>query len=166
MTRNNIFIKSKGVNFIELLIGALLIEFIIIFFLFISDEVNEMVRDSKRKEQVSEIGKIITKPCFIPEGTKKNRELDLAFIIDDVLKGYQTNENIQDPLIGSENLSMYIYKVGEDNKNCVLYTNLENSFFNHRNLEIIKPTPGGGIGTFKSLTNGWNGSPYYFQYSN
>ncbi len=170
MKKVNKFIKTKGINFIELLVGALLVEFIVIFFLFFSREVNGIVRDSKRKQQISKIGKIITNPCFIPNERKENKEYDLTFILNRALKEYEVKNNIdgkiKDPKTGTENLSMYIYKVDKDNKNCVLYSNLESSFLSRKTLNFSKPTPGGGIGIFKAKNDGWNGSPLYFQYSN
>jgi len=170
MKTNNVFIKIKDISFIELLISALLIEFIVLFFLFFSSKVQEIVRDSIRKREVSQIGRIITNPCFIPNQIANKREYDLSLILKEIGEKddiYQStvSQRIKDPQTGTEKISMYIYKISENGQECSLYANLE-SPFNKETLEITDPTPGEGIGILKSTADGWNGSPFYFQYSN
>ena len=60
---------------------------------------------------------------------------------------------------------MYLYKISKNGQKCTIYANLESSF-NKESLKDTAPIPGGGIGTLKSKTDGWNGSPFYFQYTN
>ena len=170
MKTNGISVKTKDISFLELLITALLVEFIILFFLFFFSKTQEIVRDSIRKREVSQVGQIITDPCFIPTQKTGKREYDLSLIIKELLKRdgiYQStlSQIIKDPKTGTEIISMYVYKISEDGQECSLYANLESSF-NKQILEITEPTPGGGTGIFKNTMDGWNGSPFYFQYSN
>lgn len=163
-------LKSRNVTFIELLVTSLLIEFIIIFFLFFSDKIQEVVRDSIRKREISQIGKMITNPCFESKELKGDREYDLSFIIKEMIKernGYSENlaQDIGDPRMKSNGVSMYFYKIDDTKKNCVLYANLESSL-NEENLHFKEPVPGGGNGILKSDEKGWNNSYFYFQYSN
>ena len=170
MTKENILIKIKDISFLELLVSALLIQFTILFFIFFYSKTQEVARDSIRKRNISQIGQIITNPCFIPDQIANKEEYDLSIILkemgerDDIYKTTLA-ETIKDPKTGTETISMYIYKINKDGQECSLYANLE-SRFNKDTLEITEPTPGGGTGVLKDRTDGWNGSPFYFQYSN
>ena len=157
-------------SFLELLVSALLVELVILFFFFFYSKTQEIVRDSIRRRDVSQIGQFITDPCFVPKQIEKKREYDLYFILKEMTEKddiYQTTlpQIIKDPKTGAEKISMYIYKISEDGQKCSLYANLESSF-NKETLKIKEPTPGGGTGIFKNSMDGWNGSPFYFQYSN
>ena len=169
MKTDHIF-KIEDISFIELLMSALLIEFIILSFLFFFTKAQETIRDSIRKRDVSQIGQAITDPCFIPSQVSANKEYDLHLILKEMINKndmYQSNlaEIIKDPKTGTDQISMYIYKVSEDGERCSVYANLESSF-NKETLRINKPIPGAGTGILKSATDGWNGSSFYFQYSN
>jgi len=170
MRINGVSLRIKDISFLELLVTALLIEFIVLFFLFFFSKTQEIVRDSIRKRDISQIGQIVTDPCFIPTQKTSSGEYDLSLIIKTIMDQdsiYQTtvSQIIKDPKTGTDIISMYIYVVSEDGQKCSLYTNLESSF-NKQVLEITKPTPGGGTGILKNTVDGWNGSPFYFQYSN
>ena len=170
MKTNGISVKTKDISFLELLITALLVEFIILFFLFFFSKTQEIVRDSIRKRDISQVGQIITDPCFIPTQKTSKGEYDLSLVIKEMRENdgiYQATlpQIIKDPRTGTDIISMYIYKISEDGQKCSLYANLESSF-NRQVLEAAEPTPGGGTGIFKNATDGWNGSPFYFQYSN
>ncbi len=138
--------------------------------MFFSQKVGEVVRDSRRKKDIAQIAQIITNPCLVPQKKADNKEYDFVFLIQEITKrniAYDENrlKNIIDPKTGTDNFSMYIYKIDEEENKCVVYANLESSL-NKENLIYNKATPGGGIGVFKSRQEGWNGSPLYFQYSN
>ena len=170
MKTRDISIQIKDISFLELLVSALLVEFIILFFLFFYSKTQEVVRDSIRKRDVSQIGQIIVDPCFVPKQIANKKEYDLYFILKEMIERdniYQETllQAIKDPKTGTEKISMYFYKISEDGQKCSLYTNLESSF-NKEVLQITEPTPGKGTGIFKSTMDGWNGSPFYFQYSN
>ena len=170
MKTDNILIKIKDISFIELLISALLVEFAILFFLFFYSKAQEVVRDSIRRRDVSQIGQMITDPCFIPKQIANKKEYDLRLILKEIMEKddiYQTNlsQTIKDPKTGTEKISMYVYKISENGQKCSLYANLESSF-NKETLKITESTPGEGTGIFKNAIDGWNGSPFYFQYSN
>ena len=170
MKINNSLIRIKDVSFIELLVSTLLIQFAILFFFLFFFKIQEVARDSARKRDITQIGQIITNPCFIPNQTTDKEEYDLHFILKEMGERdgiYQMapSQTVEDPKTGAENISMYIYQVSKDGQKCSLYANLESSF-NKETLKITEPTPGEGTGILKDVTDGWNGSPFYFQYSN
>ena len=170
MKEGNVFLKIKDVSFVELLMAALLVEFVILFFLFFFTKTQEAVRDSIRKRDLSQIGQIITDPCFVPKQFSANKEYDLYLVLSEMINGddlYQSTlpQIMKDPKTGTDAISMYIYKISEDGQKCSLYANLESSL-SRKTLEINDPTPGGGTGILESRADGWNGSSFYFQYSN
>ena len=170
MKKENILIKIKDISFLELLISALLVQFTILFFIFFCFKTQEVARDSVRKRDISQIGQTITNPCFIPNQIANKEEYDLSIILKEMGEKddmYKTTlaQIIKDPRTGTEKISMYIYKISKNGQECVIYANLE-SRFNKETLEITEPTPGKGTGILKERTDGWNGSPFYFQYSN
>jgi len=170
MKRTNVLIKIRNINFIELLISALLVQFAILFFMFFFFRTQEIARDSIRKRDIFQIGQIITNPCFIPSQIADKEEYDLYFILkemgetDDIYK-IAFAKTIKDPKTGTEEISMYIYKVNKNGQECSLYANLE-SRLSKETLKITEPASGGGTGVLKDVADGWNGSPFYFQYSN
>ena len=170
MKTDNLLIKIKDVSFFELLVSSLLIEFVLLFFLFFYLKTEEIIRDSIRKRDISQIGQILTSPCFTPNQITDRKEYDLFFILkeigekDDVYK-IALPSIIKDPKTGTKEISMYIHKISKDNNQCALYANLESSF-NKATLETTEPNPGEGTGILEGTVDGWNGSPFYFQYSN
>ena len=170
MKKQNILINIKDISFLELLVSALLVQFAILFFIFFYLKTQEVARDSVRKRDISQIGQAITSPCFIPNRIANKEEYDLSIILKEMGEKddmYKTTlaQTIKDPKTGTEKISMYIYKINKNGLECSLYANLESNF-NKETLEIIEPTPGGGTGVLKNKVDGWNGSPFYFQYSN
>ena len=170
MKTDHVLIKIKDISFIELLVSALLVEFVILFFLFFFTKTQEVIRDSIRKRDIAQIGQAITDPCFVPKQISAKREYDLHLILKEMVDKndmYQSNlpEIMKDPKTGTETISMYIYKISEDGQKCSLYANLESSF-SKETLKINESIPGGGTGIFKNGADGWNGSSFYFQYSN
>jgi len=164
------FAKIKEISFIELLVSSLLVEFIILFFLFFISKTEEVARDSIRKKNISQVGRIITNPCFVPQKKSKKGEYDLSLVLKEIIKKdeiYQSSfsQFIKDPKSGNNQMSMYIYKISKNNHDCVIYANLESNF-NKETLNLNRITPGGGVGIIKYKNDGWNGSPFYFQYSN
>ena len=166
----HILTNIKDISFIDLLMSALLVEFVILFFLFFFTKTQEVIRDSIRRRDLAQIGQVITDPCFVPKQVSVNKEYDLHLILKEMLDRddlYQVTlpQIMKDPKTGTDAISMYIYKISEDGQKCSLYANLESSL-SRKTLEINDPTPGGGTGILESRADGWNGSSFYFQYSN
>ncbi len=129
----------------------------------------DKARDSKRKTEVSQIGRFLTLSCYMPD--KGVGEYDLVLLAEEILAKYPDyrkylSEVPKDPKTGTETESKYIYIVSADGKKCAIYANLEH-VDTPATLTITIPTPGGGTGVLKEAdSSGWNGTPLYFQYSN
>jgi prepilin-type N-terminal cleavage/methylation domain-containing protein len=125
-------------------------------------------RDVKRKAEISQIGRFFVMSCYLPDAGAG--DYDLMTIANEYLaKNPQYSQYIsaipRDPKTGTDTESGYRYIVNGDGTKCALYANLENEN-EPVTLNITVPTPKGGVGVFKTATNGWNGTPLYFQYSN
>jgi prepilin-type N-terminal cleavage/methylation domain-containing protein len=125
-------------------------------------------RDTKRMSDLNQIGRFLSFGCLMPDGGAG--EYDLNDLVEEYKIKYpqyanSIPENIRDPKTGSDDLSNYKYIVDEE-KNCVLYANLENDDAEVSLPGISEPTPGGGKGIFAASGIGWNGSSKYFAISN
>lgn len=125
-------------------------------------------RDTKRKADLSQIGKYISDPCYKP--IAGDGEYDLKTIIDEFAASNPSYRNLislapRDPKTGTDAQTNYKYIVSNDGETCVLYANLE-SPDEIETLSITQATPRGGVGVFKGSTTGWNGTDKYFQFSN
>lgn len=128
----------------------------------------EKARDSNRKVEISQIGKVLTLSCYMPDEGAGN--YDIAVLFQEILDKYPDyskyiSEVPRDPKSGTETESKYFYIVSEDGKKCAVYANLENSKA-PVNLSITTPFPGGGTGILQADDPGWNNTPLYYQYSN
>ncbi len=128
----------------------------------------DKARDSKRKTEISQIGRFLMLSCYMPDGG--TGEYDLVSLAQEILNKYPQYSNYlsavpRDPKTGTEIESKYIYIVSADGKKCAIYANLENAD-ERITLSITTPTPGGGTGVLKSESSGWNGTSLYFQHSN
>ncbi len=126
-------------------------------------------RDAKRKIEISQIGRFLSLSCYLPEGG--GGEYDLLDIMDELRIKYPKYSDVlrvtpKDPRVGTETESFYRYIITDDGKECVLYANLENDEEPVTLTTISSATPGGGIGVFEALSQGWNGTTKYFQVSN
>lgn len=124
-------------------------------------------RDAKRKAEVTQIGRLLSGSCYLPDAGAG--EYDLAVLIPELKIKYPQYADYlkqipHDPK-GSESETRYIYIVNTSSQ-CALYANLENDA-ERINLPLITaPTPGGGTGVLQAGADGINGSPNYFQVSN
>jgi len=127
----------------------------------------EKTRDTIRKADISQIGRLLSLECYLPE--QGGGSYDVANIIDALLKKYPKQINyltgpLRDPNSTTAK-TLYKYIVANDGKHCVLYTNLENETEITTLPNFTQPTMGGKIGVFEALEDGWNGSKKYYQMS-
>lgn len=126
------------------------------------------VRDVKRKTDLAQIGGLFAFSCLTPGGG--DGTYDLFELTDEINAkapeaGLSFTQIPRDPQAGTDTESFYRYIVEGNGQKCALYANLENDR-ERTTLSITDPVAGGGMGVFKTIDDGWNGSPKYFLVSN
>lgn len=125
-------------------------------------------RDTKRKSDLAQIGRLISISCFMPSGGPG--AYDLVEVVNEMLVAKpEYKKNLSsipfDPRNGSKTQTNYIYYIAPGGNKCAVVTNLENKD-EENDLTINTPTPGGGTGVFESNLVGVNGTMKYYQVSN
>lgn len=158
-----------GFNLIEVLVVIGIIAILgSIVFTSLSDA-RGRARDVRRRVEVSQIGRLLSASCYLPDGG--GGEYDLALLVEELKIKYpkyaeMLKQTPRDPRIGTALQSHYRYIITADGKSCALYANLEREAEAVTLPAIDAPTPGGGTGVLKTAAEGWNGSTKYFQVSN
>ncbi|MDO8495128.1 MAG: prepilin-type N-terminal cleavage/methylation domain-containing protein [bacterium] len=160
--------KTNGFTLVEILVVILIIA--ILATIMINGPMKSALgkaRDAKRKADLSQVGKLLTLSCYVPDGGEG--DYDLVEVVSELkTKNPQYASSLKtplDPLKGTEAQSFYRYIVNTDKK-CAVYANLENESDPVTLSGLTLPTPGGGPGVFKADDEGWNGTNKYFQVSN
>ena len=161
--------RQKGFSLIELLVVIAIMGILSSIILSAVSSARTKARDVKRKAEISGIGRLITASCYLPSAG--SGEYDIANLITEFVSSNpqyasyisQIPKDPSAPSAGTE--SLYMYTVNINNK-CAVYANLENKNEQVTLQSIFSPTPGGGTGVLEASTDGWNGSPKYFQVSN
>lgn len=162
--------KSKnGFTLIEILIVVGIIGIISTLAVVALSSARTKARDTKRKHDLSTIGRFMTLSCFSPAGGAGEYDLvDLAaelLVANPNYKQYLKTVPM-DPLSGTVVQSNYTYAVNSEGDKCVLFANLENEDEEITLSNLTEPTPGGGQGVLQGTNPGVNNSTIYFQYSN
>lgn len=161
--------KNKGFSLIELLITIAIIGLISTIAFVSLNGVRKKARDTKRKNDIAQIGRFLALSCYEPDSGTGT--YDLADLLEEIkIKFPQAQSFIakapRDPKIGTDTQTYYFYQYQAADKKCVLYANLENEDEPITLTNLTSPTPGGGQGVLQATNNGPNNTPIYFQYSN
>ncbi len=161
--------KNKGFSLIELLTTIAIIGVISSIVYLALNGVREKARDTKRKNDIAQIGRFLALSCYEPDGG--NGTYDLADLIEEIkIKFPQAQTYLarapRDPKIGTDTQTYYFYQYSAVDKKCALYANLENQAEPITLPSLNSPTPGGGQGVLQATSNGPNNTTIYFQYSN
>jgi len=161
--------KKHGFTLIETLVVisiiGLLASTIIVSLLSARDK----ARDIKRKAEISQIGRFLVMSCYSPDAG--DGDYDLMPIAEELLsKNPQYSQYLKvipkDLKSGSDTESGYRYIVSDNGTKCAVYANLENEKEQVTLMSITTPTPKGGTGVLRAVSDGPNGTPLYYQYSN
>jgi prepilin-type N-terminal cleavage/methylation domain-containing protein len=158
---------KKGFTLVEILVTVAIIGVLAAVVAVPLNYARKKGRDTKRKADVAQIGRFLSASCYLPDAGAG--DYDLADLLVELrAKNPQYAQAMaltpKDPGKGTASQSSYRYAVSTD-RSCALYANLENED-EPVSLQITEPTPGGGTGVLRAPTDGWNGTPLYFQISN
>ena len=161
--------QENGFTLIELLVVIGIIGILSSIVLVSVNSVRIKARDTKRKAEISSVGRMITLSCYIPSAGPG--EYDIADLISELVASNPqyasyVSQIPKDPSAPSSgNKSLYMYTVNADHQ-CAVYANLENKEEPVTLQNASGPTPGGGTGVVNASSEGWNGTSKYFQVSN
>ncbi len=159
--------NQKGLNSIEISVTLALIVVLLLISAFSLNKSKQKTRDEKRKTDISQIGRLMIKGCYLPK--QGAGEYDIAELIEKIKKqnpqqaAYLVGD-LKDPQ-AKGGQSLYKYIVDSKGEHCVLYANLENKNEAVTLADIDKPTMGGKTGIFEAKKKGWNGSKKFYQMS-
>jgi len=159
--------KSKGFTLIEILVVISIIGILSTMVIMSLGRVRYKARDTKRINDLSQIGRFLSFGCLVP--ADGSGEYDLNDLIAEYKAKYPQQahlipSSLKDPKSGNLDSSNYFYIINEEG-NCALYANLENGEAEVNLTQINEATPKGGTGIFEGVL-GINGSNKYYQVSN
>jgi prepilin-type N-terminal cleavage/methylation domain-containing protein len=160
--------EQKGFSLVEILVVIAIIGVIATIILMSLGGATAKARDAKRKTTLSQIGRVFSLSCFMPQAGAG--EYDIATFMPELKARYPQYaavlNSVKDPKVGTDSETFYRYIVSDDGKACAVYANLENKDEAVTLKNISTATPKGGTGVYQALAAGPNGTNKYFQVSN
>lgn len=165
--------NQRGFTLIEMIIVIAIIAILATVSLLYLSPARGKASDTKRKAEISQLGRFLTISCYTPEAGEG--EYDLASIAEELMERYSSasrsigiSQIPRDPRASAGGDFLYKYAVLtiDGKKRCALYANLESPSEPVTLPHLSAPTPGGGTGVLRASENGWNNTPLYFQVSN
>ncbi len=176
MKKNRILSQNSGFTLIETLVVIAIIGILASFVLVGLLGARNRAFDVRRKAEISQIGKFLTQDCYLPVMEVGDYGYDFVLLAEELAEELsekypqyekQLSTIPRDPTSGTEAKSMYFYIVNEEGTKCAIYANLQNSKEPITLPDISEPMSGGGKGVFEWPGGpAWNGTDFYFQYSN
>lgn len=160
--------KKRGFSLMEIIVVIGIIGVLITLAFVFFGGATVKARDTKRINDLSQIGRFLSFGCLMPDAGPG--AYDLGELIEEYKAKYpqyakNIPKNLRDPKIGTDTKSNYGYMVTDSNK-CVIFANLENNEAAVSLNDITEVTPGGGKGVLQAVSSGLNNSNKYFQVSN
>jgi len=160
--------KNRAFTLIETLVVVAIIGILASIIITSLLSARNKARDVKRKTEISQIGRFLVMSCYFPDSG--DGDYDIMPIAQELIaKNPQYSQYLRnvpkDPKSGSDTQSGYRYIVSDNGTKCAIYANLENEN-EPVTLTITMPTAKGGTGVLRAASNGPNGTPLYYQYSN
>ncbi len=161
-------IYKNGFSLIEIIVAITIIGILATISMFYFTSVRKSSRDTKRKVDISQIGRMLSLGCYLPVAGDGDYDLtDIILEIKASNPGYAKflTKPIKDPSIGTDTESFYKYIVVDNGRHCALYANLENDAEDVTLSTITTATPDGKNGVYAGGPVGWNGTNKYVQFS-